>query len=241
MHMSGTGTLKSPVVICVSGLKNSGKTALIEALIPLLAEEGVRTAVIKHHGHGFGDEIPDKPGTDTYRFLACGACGTVVYDDHTLALVKRQSMRPEELAAFFPDADLILIEGAKEEMMINGKRLPRIVMLRSGHRLATTNGDTTHATHGDVPFVSERGAPTYTTHRDAPFVPTEVDASITHGDSVRRDVACGDMSLPETGALLCAVTDPDYECSTLPAGLPHVVFGDFAAVAALILNFLHHN
>ena len=209
MRMSGTGTLKSPAVICVSGLKNSGKTALIEALIPLLAAEGVRTAVIKHHGHGFGAEIPDKPGTDTYRFLACGACGTVVYDDYTIALVKRQSMRPEELAAFFPDADLILIEGAKEEVMIDGKRLPRILMLRSGHKLATT--------HGDVPFVSERRDPKY------------------------RGVASEDRSLPDTGTLLCAVTDPDYDCSTLPAGLPHVVFGDFAAVAALILNFLHQN
>jgi len=113
--------------ICVSGLKNSGKTALIEALIPLLAAEGIRTAVIKHHGHGFAGEIPDKPGSDTYRFLANGALGTVIYDEEIYALVKRQTVSVEDLAALFPDADLILIEGAKAEPY------PRIAMLRAGH------------------------------------------------------------------------------------------------------------
>ena len=118
-------------IICVSGLKNSGKTALIEALIPLLAEHGIRTAVIKHHGHGFAGEIPDRPGTDTYRFLANGALGTVIYDEGTLALVKRQSASLEDLVALFPDADLILIEGAKAE------HYPRIAMLRAGQPLTS--------------------------------------------------------------------------------------------------------
>lgn len=123
-------TTTTPDILCVSGLKNSGKSALIEALIPLLAEKGVRTAVIKHHGHGFGDEIPDKPGTDTYRFLSAGACGTVIYDKEMLALVKRQSVQTEELAAYFPEADLIIIEGAKDEPY------PRIAMLRTGQNLS---------------------------------------------------------------------------------------------------------
>ena len=120
----------TPDILCISGLKNSGKSTLIEALIPLLAESGVRTAVIKHHGHGFGTEIPDKPGTDTYRFLAAGACGTVIYDDDTLALVKRQAVKAEDLAAYFPEADLILIEGAKNESY------PRIIMLRTGQNIS---------------------------------------------------------------------------------------------------------
>ena len=118
--------------ICVSGLKNSGKTALIEALIPLLAAKGVRTAVIKHHGHGFEGEIPDKPGTDTYRFLANGAYGTVIYDDDTFALVKRHAVGPEELAGFFKEADLIIVEGAKAEPY------PRIVMLRTGQPVTSS-------------------------------------------------------------------------------------------------------
>jgi len=120
-----------PAIICVSGLKNSGKTALIEALIPLLAKEGVRTAVIKHHGHGFAGEIPDRPGTDTYRFLAGGAYGTVIYDDETFAMVKRETASIDSLIALFPDADLILIEGAK------AGDFPRVAMLRAGQPLTS--------------------------------------------------------------------------------------------------------
>jgi len=129
--MNNNNSIRRPVVVCVSGLKKSGKTALIEALIPLLAAKGVRTAVIKHHGHGFEGEIPDKPGTDTYRFLANGACGTVIYDDDTFALVKRQTARTEDLIEFFSDADLIIIEGAKTEAY------PRVAMLRTGQPLTS--------------------------------------------------------------------------------------------------------
>jgi len=121
---------KTPVV-AVSGLKNSGKTTLIEALIPLLAERGVRTAVIKHHGHGFGDEIPDRPGTDTYRFLQSGACGTVVFDAETLMCVKRRAASTDELIEMFSDADLILLEGFKDEPV------PRVEMLRKGQSLTS--------------------------------------------------------------------------------------------------------
>ena len=120
----------APAVLCVSGLKNSGKTALIEALIPLLAAEGVRTAVVKHHGHGFAGEIPDKPGSDTYRFFAAGALGTVIYDDGIFSLVKREGVHARDLISFFPDADLIIVEGAKDEAW------PRIAMLRTGQALA---------------------------------------------------------------------------------------------------------
>ena len=162
-----------PVVICVSGLKNSGKTALIEAIIPLLTSNGIRTAVIKHHGHGFEGEIPDKPGSDTYRFLENGAYGTVIYDDHTFALVKRQSVLPEDLIELFPEADLIIIEGAKADSY------PRIAMLRTGQPLSS-----------------------------------------------------------DAETLICAVTDPDYNATTLPAGLPRFDFGDFASVSDLIIKFI---
>ena len=164
---------RHPVVICASGLKNSGKTALIEALIPLLAEHGVSTAVIKHHGHGFGDKLPDTPGTDTYRFLANGALGTAVYDDGMFSLIKRQAAQTGNLVALFPEAVLIIIEGAK------GEDYPRIAMLRTGQALTS-----------------------------------------------------------ETGTLLCAVTDPDYDIAALPADLPRFDFGDFEAVSAFLLEYI---
>lgn len=119
-----------PPVLCVSGKKNSGKTALIDSLIPLLLKEGFCTAVIKHHGHGFGDEIPDTPGTDTYRFLASGAYGAVIYDDDMFSLVKRSPVSAADLVSLFPEADLVFIEGAK------GEPWPRIAMLRAGQPFA---------------------------------------------------------------------------------------------------------
>ena len=56
--------MKYPDVIAVSGEKNSGKTTLIEAVLPILAARGYRVAVIKHDGHSFE---PDVPGTATRR------------------------------------------------------------------------------------------------------------------------------------------------------------------------------
>jgi len=124
----------TPVIIAVSGLKNSGKTALIEAVIPPLSARGLKVAVLKHHGHGFEDEIPDKPGSDTWRFLANGAYGTVIYDADTFALVKRKAVSTEELIALFPEADLILLEGSKRE------NYPRIAMLRGEQPLTSDPG-----------------------------------------------------------------------------------------------------
>lgn len=104
-------TNKSPIVIAICGYKNSGKTTLIESLLPILTEQGFLTAVIKHHGHKFD---PDIPGTDTYRFNHRGAIGTVITDDDCFMLVKNQYKSPEELINYFPEADIILLEGYKE-------------------------------------------------------------------------------------------------------------------------------
>ena len=100
-----------PVIFAISGEKNSGKTTLIEAVLPILAERGYRVAVIKHDGHSFE---PDVSGTDTRRFFDASAIGTAVFDSEKFMLVKRQSVNERQLFEAFPDADLILIEGLKD-------------------------------------------------------------------------------------------------------------------------------
>ena len=85
-----------PLVIAVSGVKNSGKTTLIEAMLPLLAEAGLRVAVIKHDGHCFD---PDPPGTDTGRFMAAGAAGTAIFDGEKFKVVKKQPVMEDVLIA----------------------------------------------------------------------------------------------------------------------------------------------
>ena len=102
---------KKQIVVAICGYKNSGKTTLIESLLPILTEKGFVTAVVKHHGHKFD---PDIPGTDTYRFNHNGAIGTVITDDDCFMLVKNQYKTPKELIEYFPEADIILLEGYKE-------------------------------------------------------------------------------------------------------------------------------
>ena len=54
------------------------------------------------------------PGTDTYCQLQSGAYGTAVFSAGKYMLVKQQPQISEkELAEFFPEADLILLEGFK--------------------------------------------------------------------------------------------------------------------------------
>lgn len=107
-------------VIAVCGIKNSGKTTMLEKLIPELTARGLRLAVLKNGGHF----DPDVPGTDTYRFLQVGASGTVIFDGHQFS-ASRKSMPPyDELFAMFPDADLLLVEGLRDTA------LPKLEMVK---------------------------------------------------------------------------------------------------------------
>ena len=99
---------KNQTILAISGIKKCGKTTLIEKLIPLISERGIKVAVIKHDAHCF---TPDTPGTDTYRFFAAGACGTVIYDNEKYSMTRRISTTHQELSEMFPEADLVLCEG----------------------------------------------------------------------------------------------------------------------------------
>ena len=97
-------------VLSVVGVKNSGKTLLIERLIPALAAKGIKTAVIKK-----GCEFtPDTPGTDTFRFFQAGACGTVIFDGSKYSMTRDLELDKETMTSMFPEADLVLIEGMKK-------------------------------------------------------------------------------------------------------------------------------
>ena len=103
-------TVSEPLVVAVSGVKNSGKTTLIESVLPLLSQAGLNVAVVKHDGHSF---LPDPPGTDTGRFMAAGAAGTAIFDGEKFKVVKRRPVTEDFLITQFPEADLILLEGFK--------------------------------------------------------------------------------------------------------------------------------
>lgn len=98
-------------IIAISGVKNSGKTTLITKLLPLLKEKGLKIATIKHDGHDFE---PDVESTDTYKHRASGAYGTAIFSDGKWMLIKEETnISATDLFKFFPEADLIILEGFK--------------------------------------------------------------------------------------------------------------------------------
>ena len=107
-------------IIAVCGVKNSGKTTLLVRMIEKFSAEGVRTAVIKHDGHDFSCDIP---GTDSFRLKEAGAYGTAVFSASRTFVHRtefqtesraQKEARVKELAALFPDAEIIFVEGMKD-------------------------------------------------------------------------------------------------------------------------------
>lgn len=103
----------SRIISFISASSNSGKTTLIEKLVPLLKARGQRVAVIKHASAGF--EL-DKPGKDSRRFQQAGADSVVLAGPDRLALMKKVEDEPsvEELERLAGDVDIIMYEGFKK-------------------------------------------------------------------------------------------------------------------------------
>ena len=119
---------KKPVVICVSGVKNSGKTTLLRNVIPILKQMGLRVAVIKHDGHDF---TPDVPNTDSYMLKQAGADTVAVYSSKRYLLVcDAADTALEDMLKLMPESDLVLVEGAKRA------NYPRIEVFRTENSVA---------------------------------------------------------------------------------------------------------
>lgn len=105
--------LKRPAVLAVSGLHNSGKTTLLEKLLPALRSRGLKVGIIKHDGHDF---TPDVPGTDSCRLREAGAEGVAVYSGQRYLLTEIFRLTEQDLLALFErhGYDLVLLEGFKD-------------------------------------------------------------------------------------------------------------------------------
>lgn len=117
--------IKQPFLFAVSGVKNSGKTTLITKLIPIFKKYGLCVATIKHDGHDFEADVP---GTDTHAHIQAGAYGTAVFSDTKYMVVKQEEKVSEQrLAKYFPEADIILLEGFKYS------GYPKLELVRKGN------------------------------------------------------------------------------------------------------------
>ena len=88
--------LKRPAVLAVSGAHNSGKTTLLEKLLPVLRSRGLKVGIIKHDGHDF---TPDVPGTDSFRLREAGAEGVAVYSGTRYLLTEEFRLTEQDLLA----------------------------------------------------------------------------------------------------------------------------------------------
>lgn len=114
---------KEQQILCICGVKNSGKTTYIEKLIREIKARGKTAAVIKHDGHDFEG---DRPGTDTYRYHQAGAGETAIFSRNRYMINADRETGLWQLVNGFSDADIILIEGMKQSM------LPKIEIVREG-------------------------------------------------------------------------------------------------------------
>ncbi len=118
-----------PAVLAICGWSGSGKTALIEAVLPRLIASGLKVAVVKHDVHGVN---VDAPGKDSDRLFRAGA--DVLLAGPGESLVRKHQPGGTDLKTDLETAlallglryDVVLVEG--------GKRLdlPKVWLLGGG-------------------------------------------------------------------------------------------------------------
>ncbi|MBI4794924.1 MAG: molybdopterin-guanine dinucleotide biosynthesis protein B [Deltaproteobacteria bacterium] len=108
--------------VAIVGPSNSGKTVLICRLVEWFQDQGLAVAVLKHSHHPhLGDTAKD-----TGRYRRAGARNVALAGPGLLQITRSLPADPpaeQVLAAWTPDADLILVEGYKSSA------LPKIVLV----------------------------------------------------------------------------------------------------------------
>lgn len=135
-----------PPVLSIVGKSESGKTTLIEKLIPALRRKGYHIGIVKHAHHGF--EM-DRKGKDSYRHRQAGADTVMIASPGQVAMIKDVPGEClDDLIHFFSDMDLLITEGFKRD------RAPKIEVFRAERHTqpACLENDTLVAMVTDTPL-----------------------------------------------------------------------------------------
>jgi len=119
--------MSGPAVFGVVGRSGSGKTSLLELLIPCLAARGLAVGAVKHTSHGF---LADRPGKDSHRLYEAGAASVALISRQQLATFTRREddaspgvSLAAALASLPGELDVVLVEGFSWEP------IPRFVLI----------------------------------------------------------------------------------------------------------------
>ena len=107
-------TAGGPVVLGVVGRPNSGKTTLIEKLIPEFTRRGLRVGAVKR----VAKFDIDVPGKDSWRHGQAGADAYTVASASKLAFIARrqeEASLQEIVARYFGAYDVVVCEGYRRE------------------------------------------------------------------------------------------------------------------------------
>jgi molybdopterin-guanine dinucleotide biosynthesis protein B len=108
-----------------AGWSGSGKTVLIERIIPLLTRRGLTVSLIKHAHHKFDVDVP---GKDSYRHRRAGCTEVLLSSSVRWAHMHELRGEPEQTLQQLIDrispCDLLLVEGFKREV------IPKIEIFR---------------------------------------------------------------------------------------------------------------
>jgi len=102
-----------PPVVSIVAKSGTGKTTLLEKLLPELRRRGLRVGVLKHHSHVSSFDVP---GKDTYRLAEAGADVVVGASPVQVAVFRRENGSDDldaVIARSFAGMDLVLVEGYK--------------------------------------------------------------------------------------------------------------------------------
>jgi len=135
-----------------AGWSGSGKTTVIEQLIPRFMRAGLTVSLIKHAHHSF--DI-DQPGKDSYRHRAAGSKEVLVSSEKRWVIMHELQGDAEPgldaLIKRLSPCDLLLVEGYKRYPM------PKLEIYRgaNGKPLLHPEDPTIVAIAADVPLETE--------------------------------------------------------------------------------------
>lgn len=155
-HISKSETFEIPVLGICAQSSGMGKTTLIEAMLPIFAEYGLKVSIIKQ-AHAEFDT--DRPGKDSHRLRTAGATQVLLSSENRWVLMTEQKadaadIRLMDMVRHLDPAlaDLVLVEGFRHAP------IPKIEVFRPslGKSLLASSDAHVLAVASDFPVVTSR-------------------------------------------------------------------------------------